>query len=313
MSTPPCHVQAISCLAVTPYHVLTGSDDSNAHVWSTSRLLDLDSRVEHEPEQTLSNHRGAITSLVVGSSTNPETCMCVSASRDKTCVIWNYRTGEALRTLVFASAPLSLCLDPCGRGLYVSSEDGGVFAIEFFGDRPLLGSGSESMSVDIRTPLGTADLEDGPASCIAVSNDGTTLLTGHPKGKIFQWPLTSEGHPSKVADVNAAVTNIVFEPLVPRRTPTTALAVVARARDTKEYTFASQLQGNLAPSTAFSRLLDTKGIPVDKLEAAISALQQPQAPSNITSTATPETQTKNDEIWGFIDQLQTLQGEAPKK
>jgi pre-rRNA-processing protein IPI3 len=166
------------------------------------------------------------------------------------------------------------------------------------------------MSVDVKTPLGTADPEDGPASCIAVSNDGTVLLTGHPKGKILQWPLASDGHPSKVADVNASVTNLAFDPLVPRNRPTTSITVVARARDNNEYTFASQLENNLAPPTAFSRLLDAKGIPTDKLEAAILTLQQP--PSSPSPAATLEDRTKSDELWQIIDQQRNLQ-EAYRK
>lgn len=66
VSTPAAHLQAVSCVAATQFDLTTGSEDSNIHVWSIPRLLSLTSNETHEPLRTLSNHRAAITSLVMG-------------------------------------------------------------------------------------------------------------------------------------------------------------------------------------------------------------------------------------------------------
>lgn len=293
-------------MAATPYHILTGSDDSNVHVWTLPHLLNLDARADHEPEQTLSNHRAAVTSLVVSKSTNSETSICISASKDKTCIIWNYQTGEALRTLLFQSTPLCVCLDPSARAVFVSSEDGSVFAVEMFGDKALLGPRSEGLSssaVQVTTPLGIAEPNDGPASCITPSFDGTTLVTGHAKGKILQWSLASDGHPTRLADLNASVTNIVFSPPMSEKKTSSIQTVVKPTRAERQYTFTGQLETPFSSETRFGKLLNAPGFPPEALEAAVLGLQQP-TPSEGTTEGGGES---NEELWKIIKEQRELQ------
>ncbi|KAG4293737.1 hypothetical protein FPRO06_00322 [Fusarium proliferatum] len=279
VSTPPCHVQAVSCLAVTPYYILSGSDDSNINVWSISRLLELDAQSEQEPDLTLSNHRGAITSLTVGPGTNPETSICVSASKDKTCIIWNYQTGQLLRTLLFPSFPLCARLDPSARALFVSSEAGAVYLVELFGgDKPLLGSRSTelpSIVVQINTPLAVSDPEVGQPSCLALTYDGTSILSGHTKGKILRWSLAENGHSTDVANLNASVTNLCFIPPLSTEQPTKAISIVKPNQSLKRYNFTAQLTTDLGEHTKLNQLLETSGIPSETLEAAISSVTSP--------------------------------------
>lgn len=247
MSTPPCHVQAVTCLAVAPYYVLSGSDDSNINVWSLSRLLELH-QTDHEPERTLSNHRGAITSLVVGSSPNAETNLCVSASKDKTCIVWNFQTGQVLRTLLFPAPPLCVCLDPSARALFVASEEG-LFLVELFGgDKPVLGprcTEPSSIVVQINTPLSTSDPEAGQPSCLALTYDGTCVLSGHTKGKILRWRLADNSHPTELASLNASVTNLQFVSPLPSEARTRAVNIVKPNQNLKQYAFTAQLDSDL--------------------------------------------------------------------
>ncbi|RGP64395.1 hypothetical protein FLONG3_9582 [Fusarium longipes] len=276
VSTPPCHVQAVSCLAVTPYHILSGSDDSNINVWSLSRLLELDAQVEQEPDLTLSNHRGAITSLAVSPGTNPETSICVSASKDKTCIIWNYQTGQLLRTLLFPSFPLCARLDPSARALFVSSEAGAVYLVELFGgDKPLLGSRSTelpSIVVQINDPLAVSDPELGQPSCLALTYDGTSILSGHTKGKILRWTLTENAHPTEVANLNTSVTNLCFMPSLSTEQPTKTVSIVKPNLGLNRYNFTAQLTTDLGEKTRLDHLLETNGFPSQSLETAISSM-----------------------------------------
>ncbi|KAF5672762.1 WD-repeat protein [Fusarium heterosporum] len=280
VSTPPCHVQAVSCLAVTPYHILSGSDDSNINVWSLSRLLELDAQMEQEPDLTLSNHRGAITSLAVGPGTNSETSICVSASKDKTCIIWNYQTGQLLRTLLFPSFPLCACLDPSARALFVSSEAGALYLVELFGgDKPLLGSRSTelpSIVVQVNTPLAVSDPELGQPSCLALTYDGTSVLSGHTKGKVLRWTLAENSHPSDVANLNASVTNLCFMPPLSAEQPTKTVLIVKPNLSSKQYNFTAQLNTNLGEQTRLDQLLETNGFPSHSLETAISSVTSPR-------------------------------------
>ncbi|KAF5978133.1 WD-repeat CRB3 [Fusarium coicis] len=294
VSTPPCHVQAVSCLAVTPYHILSGSDDSNINVWSISRLLELDAQAEQEPDLTLSNHRGAITSLTVGPGTNPETSICVSASKDKTCIIWNYQTGQLLRTLLFPVFPLCARLDPSARALFVSSEAGAVYLVELFGgDKPLLGSRSTelpSIVVQINTPLAVSDPEVGQPSCLALTYDGTSILSGHTKGKILRWSLAENGHSTDVANLNASVTNLCFMPPLSTEQPTKTVSIVKPNQSLKRYNFTAQLTTDLGEHTKLDQLLETNGIPSETLEAAISSVTNPPETQQDDELARQDTQ-----------------------
>ncbi|KIH89247.1 pre-rRNA-processing protein IPI3 [Sporothrix brasiliensis 5110] len=318
VTTPPCHVQAVTTLASTPYHILSGSEDSNVHVWSLPQLLALGAKEgegadEAEPERTLARHRTAVTSLAVGgSSGHLDTNLCVSASRDKTLVLWNYQTGVALRTLLLPAVPLCVVLDPVARALYVSTDDestsgasasgGSLFAVELFGDRPLLGARAaeaSSTAVSVSTPFGTVPSDAGPASCLTVSYDGATLLSGHPKGRIMQWNLGDAGEekttlPVELSNLNAAVTNVMFVPpalpsaasVVPPQT--SIQTVVKPSQMGRDYTVTARfdevafdgLGGDAdadvtaQETAAFDALINQPGFPADTLDKAILAFQQ---------------------------------------
>lgn len=311
----------MSCLATTPYHVLSGSDDSNVHVWSLPQLLALGGSTgsglgngdqaaeEPEPEQTLVRHRAAVTSLAVGGSTHRDTNLCVSASRDKTIVLWNYQAGVALRTLLFPAVPQCVVLDPVARALYVSTAEetsggarGHLYAVELFGAKPLLGArGSEAAStaVSISTPFGAVPVDAGPASCLAVSYDGATLLSGHPRGRILQWNLGDAGGsntlPVELSNVNAAVTNLIFVPPLSAAPPqTSARTVVKPSQMGRDYSvtvcFDEPPAAATAPSNAegsatlqqdktaatFDAVVSLPGFPQSALDAAIVSFQQQQ-------------------------------------
>ncbi|KAK7715247.1 Pre-rRNA-processing protein ipi3 [Diaporthe eres] len=281
VSLPPCHVQAVSCVVATPYHLLTASDDSNIHVWSLAQLLELDSNEEREPVVSFSNHRGAITAIASSSGDSEETSLCVSASKDKTCIVWNYRTGAVLRTLLFPTSPLCVALDPCSKGVFVSTENGSVFSVEFFGPKPLLGPKSEEPStvVQVTSPFCVAPSESGPASCLGLTYDGTVLLSGHPKGQIHAWSVTDKQASSgakELTNLNAAVTNIILDPPLSRGSrPTKAWNIVKPSQVQRAYTFTAQFEADLRSETQFHAMLKTPGFSDGTLESAISTFLQP--------------------------------------
>ncbi|UKZ71277.1 uncharacterized protein TrAtP1_012237 [Trichoderma atroviride] len=274
ITTPPCHVQAVSCIAVSPSHVLSASDDSNVNVWSLPRLLEAGQDIGHEPDRTLSNHRAAVIDLVLGPGSNPETSLCVSASKDKTCILWNYQSGQVLRTLLFPTAPLCISLDPCARTLYVSSEDASLYLVELFGDKPLLGSRSAELAsivMQINSPLGVADEDVGPASCMTVSHGGTSIITGHVKGKILKWNLVDNSHPAELANLNASVTNVVFAPFLSEKKHTQAVTVVKPNQSQRQYTLTTQLEGDLDHDTRFNQMLSANGFSSETIAQALAS------------------------------------------
>ncbi|KAL2258438.1 hypothetical protein VTK26DRAFT_8262 [Humicola hyalothermophila] len=305
VSTPARHVQAVSCVAATPYHVLTGSDDSDIHVWSLPQLLELDSAAEPEPQRSLSNHRASITALSVSPSVSNDTNLCVTASKDKSCIIWNYQTGDALRTLLFPSSPLCLSLDPSCRAICVSCEDGSLYLAELFAEKPFLGPRSEDAStvVQISSPFGATQPDVGPASCMSLSYDGTMLLTGHPKGQIMRWDITENKSPVELANLNAAVTNVVFVSPFPTDKPTKAVTITKPSQAERAYQFTGQFESVSAPETRFDSLLNATGFPRDAMENAIAAFHQPVA----ESAGDQDLQRQNEELWEIINEQRALQ------
>lgn len=295
----------MSCVAATPYHIISGSDDSDIHVWSLAQLLDLDAGEEHEPERSLPNHRAAITSLAASQDANPDTSICVSASKDKSCIVWNYRSGDVLRSLLFPSFPLCVALDPASRALFTSCEDGSLHLVEFFAEKPLLGPSAEDAStvVQVSSAFGVSPSDAGPASCLAVSYDGTQLLTGHPKGQILKWDVADNKTPVEVANLNAAVTNIVFLSPFPETKLIMAPTIVKPNQAERNYTLTAQFNSELGAQTRFDALLNTPGFSQAVLEGAVAALQQPTADSGREQELTKE----NEELWEIVNEQRALQ------
>lgn len=271
-------MQAVSCLAVTPYHVLSASDDSNIHVWPLSGLLELDCPTEHKPELTLSHHRGAINSLMVSQSTTQEASICVSASRDKTCIIWDYRSGHVLRTLLFSTVPLCAALDPCTRALFVGGEDNGIYFVELFGDKPLLGPDSAepaSIVVQVGSPLGFTDSDFGQPSCLAVNYDASVILTGHSKGRIVRWSLADTGHPVELANLNASVTNLVFLPILARDTLIQPDAIVKPNQTTSRCSLSGRIRRDHNQQSRLVQMLYTPGFSATTIHEALLSMSAP--------------------------------------
>ncbi|KAK3363297.1 WD40-repeat-containing domain protein [Lasiosphaeria hispida] len=307
VSTPPRHVQAVSCVVATPYHVITGSDDSDIHVWSLPQLLELDpTAIEHEPERSLSNHRAAITALSASPNVSIDTNFCVSASKDKSCIIWNYQTGDALRTLLFPSFPLCLSLDPSSRALCVACEDGTLYFPELFGEKPLLGPQSEEAStvVQATSAFGATQPDVGPATCLSLSYDGTMLLTGHPKGRVLKWDVADNKTPVELTNLNAAVTNLAFTSPFPAEKATKTVTIVKPSQAERAYTFTAQLESHQGSETKFDMLLNSTGFPQEALENAIAALEQP---ATTESVGEQELRKQNEELWEIINEQKALQ------
>lgn len=254
-------------------------------MWSLSSLLELTpASAEHEPERSLSNHRAAITALSVSASVSYDTNLAVSASKDKSCIVWNYQTGDALRTLLFPSSPLCMSLDPAARAIIVGCEDSSLYMAEFFkggdGGKALLGAQSEDSAtvMQISSPFGSTQSGSvGPAFCLAFSYDGTTLLTGHPRGQIMKWDVVDNKAPVELTNLNAAVTNLVFVPPAfsfKEKVATKTTTIIKPNQAERAYTVTTQLEADLRSKTRVDELVNSTGFSRLALENAVVAFQE---------------------------------------
>ena len=313
MSTPAAHLQAVSCVTATQLHLVSGSEDSNIHVWSVPRLLSMTWNETHEPLRSLSNHRAAITSLAMGHSSST-TNICVSASKDNTVLVWNYLSGDLLRTFLLPATPLCLSLDPCDRAVYVGFEDGSLQIIEFLQPdsavNPLYDTRLQTTPVQITQPPWTAPSEIGSTLCIGLNYDGTCLLSGHASGKVAQWDTGRRAFAAELADLNAPVTNLLMFSPFPGKKLTRPSAVVKPKLGEGNYTFTAQLTGSTG-GNAFDRAVEMPGFPSDMLEAAIITFSQPVG--TVSSSGDDKLRKENEELWKVVNEQRALQKKTWEK
>ncbi|TVY23190.1 Pre-rRNA-processing protein [Lachnellula hyalina] len=318
VSTPAAHLQTVSCLAATQLHLVTGSEDSNIHVWSIPRLLSLSSSETQQPLRSLSNHRAAITSLAIGHSSS-STNICVSASKDNTILVWNYHTGDLLRTFLLPSTPFCLALDPCDRAVYAGFEDGSLQGIEFSHPNsiinPLYDTTLQTTPVQITTPPWISPSEPGAALCVGLSYDGTYLFSGHATGKIAQWDTGRRAFSSELTDLNAPVTNLLMSSPFPQKRLTRASTVVKPKLGEGQYVFTAQLSKTTASNSKFSRAVETQGLPADLLEDAIARFAQPASTSThaTSSSGDEKLRQENAELWKVVNEQRALQKKTFEK
>ncbi|KAF2091159.1 WD40 repeat-like protein [Saccharata proteae CBS 121410] len=222
---PQSHLQPVTALSVDrrSHYLLSGSADSNIHVWTISSLLSFTAPTNPSPLHTLSNHRGAITALAVGHSSTAANIL-ISASKDDTVIVWDYHTSMLLATYLLGDTPLALDLDPADRGFYATYGDGSVQYVDFYvsgaqdaiPNPPISSLHDPSTSyTPIQPPKSTrwapSTQDLGAALCISVSWDATTILTGHANGVLAAWSPNSPQHfKSTLATLPGPVTNVAF-------------------------------------------------------------------------------------------------------
>ena len=313
VSTPQHHLQATVCLAVDPISnfLLSGSTDSNIHVWSIPRLLSFSvasdsndgQNVLFAPLRSLSNHRAAITAVIFGHSFSNHN-IAVSASRDKTCIVWDYANGDALHTFLLASSPLCLALDPADRAVYAGYEDGSVQLMDFYTSGGVVQATHNPTlhSTPIQPPPDTRWLSDPSASaiCLQVSYDGTTLLSGHQDGKLQTWDVATGKFSKSLVNFYAPLTNIaMLEPagFPEALRPKLKLHHVVKPRYESlfnpdnaiptNYNFTAQFTSTLPLTgsrydTSFQEALNHSSFPPSLLEGALSEFS---TVSNTTDTS----------------------------
>ncbi|KAI4175079.1 MAG: hypothetical protein LQ343_001840 [Gyalolechia ehrenbergii] len=227
ISTLQSHLQSVTCLAVDPTlnFLISGSSDSNLHVWSIASLLSFSQLSQDDsghpsqlsPQRTLSNHRAAVNAVIFGHSASKAN-FAISVAKDQTCIVWNYIDGTLLHTYLLGSNPLCLALDPADRAAYVGFEDGSIQILNFYKKSSLIhplydpdqqSTPTQAPSSD-RWPL--PDSSSFPNLCIQVSYDSTALLSGHENGKIQTWNIAKGKYNTQLADFNLPVTNLSILP-----------------------------------------------------------------------------------------------------
>ena len=150
--------------------------------------------------------------MIGHSSSN--TNIAISGSRDSTCIVWNYRSGDLLHTFLLPSAPLCLALDPADRAFYAGYEDGSIQLVDFYTQTslshpihdPALQATPTQPPPSSRWPIQAEEVS--AALCISVSYDGLGLISGHRNGKVHTWNVATGQNGTPLTEFFAPITNI---------------------------------------------------------------------------------------------------------
>jgi pre-rRNA-processing protein IPI3 len=231
----------VTAVAVDPAsrYFVTGSKDSNVLVWSLNSILSLSgSDISNSlslnvsdpraPIHTLSAHRASITALATGHS-HPNSNIAISASEDRTAIIWHYAKGVNLRTYLLGDIPRAIAIDAADRAFYTGYTDGSIQALEFYSDDSTSGPASHVLNeaghvapiqplphTRWRSPADTGSdskrIGVGAVLSLAMSYDSTRLLSGHESGRIANWNVGRRQFLGDVCTLPGHVTNLVMLP-----------------------------------------------------------------------------------------------------
>lgn len=320
------HLQAVTMMAVDPTSnfLLSASQDSTVHVWSIPALLSFSNTGGTALVRTFSSHHAEITCLLVGHGSRRAN-FAISASKDRTCLVWDYHNNNVLRTCLLPAVPLCITLDAADRAIYVGYEDGTVQQLDFFS------SAAESASLDAlqnannaMTPIQPVDASrwrspdktHGATRSVTLSFDSCTLLSGHESGAILAWDVGRRALHSSVLQhpLPGPVNNLAFFPVTGFRNDTerrkirTPVVVKPRfgAFDATEgvvpgsYAMQVELVGNLPSSNAtgpsmFEQALTATTFPEALLDEGLTELA---SWNSVLSTNRTDVATENED--GFL-------------
>lgn len=228
--------------------------------------------------------------------------------------MWNYHSGELLRTFLLPSSPLCLTIDPCDRAFYVGFEDGSIQPVELFQPTTIVNSlyDTHLQNTPLQVspnPLSGAPPEIGAVHCIGLSYDGTVLLSGHAAGKIIKWDAGPRKFSAELADLNAPVTNLEILSPFPSLLSVKAVTVMKPRFGEGNYTFTGQFTSSLG-TNEFEEALNSPGVPPNMLESAILEFARPVT----TSSADDEQLRKeNEDLWVVVNEQRALQKRTYEK
>nr|POE90129.1 pre-rrna-processing protein crb3/ipi3 [Quercus suber] len=323
ITTSLVQLQAVNALMIdsTSNFLLSASADSTVNVWSLPALLSFSSSVAVTPLRVFGSHRAEVTSLVLGHGAG-FTNFAVSASKDRTCLVWDYQSGNVLRTYLLPATPLCLTLDAADRAVYVGYEDGSVQSQDLFF------TGVEPSTLDTPynaknalTPVQpppssrwhSPDKSVGEVRSISLSHDSCTVLSGHESGAILAWDVGRRALHSSILQhpLPGPVNNLAFLPLAglgnsssTRQLKIRVPAVVkpkygaydaAQGVIPGSYAIQTELAGNLSSSTArsiFGQALTAPSFPEALLDQGLSELaawdSRHQGPAGAVADGTDE-------------------------
>ncbi|KAK9129628.1 hypothetical protein Sjap_010115 [Stephania japonica] len=177
------HYRAVTCLVLSEDEslLISGSEDGCVRAWSLFTLFDEteNKSVKNPYMHSFSEHNLRVTDIVSGYGGGGN-AIVISSSEDLTCKVWSLSKGVLLRDVVFRTIIDSIALDPSERVFYAGGRDGKIYIVS-------LTTKSTSTSNYGMHILGALSDHSKAVTCLALSTDGSLLVSGLEDGTIRIW------------------------------------------------------------------------------------------------------------------------------
>lgn len=200
------HYQPINCIKFTDdgSHFVSGGQDGQVIVWSLSSAVGNSYQTEAiEPLHSFSDHALPVTDMWIGSG--GMRALLVTSSTDRTCKIYDIGSGSMLLSLVFQEMLTAVTLDRVEIGLFVGTNLGNIY-------HHRLQPASRTREYHITDGDKVNNKFAGHTkaiTCLAVSLDEQTLMSGSEDQNVMTWNIQSRSL-LKTLPHKGAITNAIF-------------------------------------------------------------------------------------------------------
>ena len=198
------HYQQVNCIKFIDdgSHFISGGQDGQVIVWSLSSAVGDRYRIENiEPLHTFSDHSLPVTDIWVGAG--GLAAMLVTVSLDRTCKIYDLAAGTMLLSLVYQEVITAVTLNRLETELFIGTNIGNIYHHHLQPPpRTREYHITDEDKIDAKFSGHTK-----PISCLAISLDEQTLISGSHDCNVMIWNIASKSI-LKTIPHKGAITNI---------------------------------------------------------------------------------------------------------
>ncbi|XP_062539800.1 WD repeat-containing protein 18-like [Armigeres subalbatus] len=183
LATISRHYQTVNVIRFTDdgTHFLSAGHDGMVLVWSLSQVVRVFQKQSFSAFYSFSDHALPVTDLYVGKG-GMKALFC-SVSSDRTCKIYDLSSGSMLLNLVFQEPLSSVTMDTLESNVFVGTNEGPIYSFSL-----LSPPRTKEYHVDRKQQHKNVFLGHKKAvTCLSVSIDGETLLSGGADENVFLW------------------------------------------------------------------------------------------------------------------------------
>lgn len=198
------HYQQVNCIKFIDdgSHFVSAGQDGQTIVWSLSAAIGDRYRVENiEPLHTFSDHSLPITDMWIG--TGGLAALLVTVSLDRTCKIYDIASGSMLVSLVFQEVITAVTVNRLETDLFVGTSLGNIY-------HHRLQPPPRTREYHITDEDKINNKFSGhtkPITCLAISLDEQTLISGSQDCNAITWNIQSRSI-LKTIPHKGAITNV---------------------------------------------------------------------------------------------------------